>query len=278
MAKKRMFSLGVLDTDAFLDMPLSAQALYFHLNLRADDDGFVGNPKRITQNIGASLDDLRVLIAKRFLLTFEDGVIVIKHWRMHNVIKKDRYTATNFEDDMKLLCIKGNGSYTFREDFGAQLENERSAVGAQLGQMSSAEKGIGLGIGLDKGIGKGKKARTPKLSNLELYENLTAEGEPVQIPDKVKDWLGYKTESGFTYTKSGMRGLLKAIVRNCEQYGASDVSALIDECIEKGWKGIIWDRLKKDKPKGKQHNFEERTDDLDEMALEMMRQSLKEGT
>lgn len=115
MAKKRMFSLGVLDTDAFMDMPLSAQALYFHLNLRADDDGFIGNPKRIVKLIGASEDDLRLLVAKRFVLTFEDGVIVIKHWRMHNAIRKDRYTQTNYYDDLISLKIKPNGSYTLND-------------------------------------------------------------------------------------------------------------------------------------------------------------------
>ena len=154
-----MFSLGVLDTDAFLDMPLSAQALYFHLSLRADDDGFIGNPKRITQNVGASLDDLRILIAKRFVLTFEDGVIVIKHWRMHNTIKKDRYTATNYSEDLKLLNIKENGAYTFREDCGAQLENKWSANGEQMSHLSSTGLGIGIDkdIGLDKGIDKSSK-------------------------------------------------------------------------------------------------------------------------
>ena len=146
MAKKRMFSLGVLDTDAFMDMPLSAQALYFHLNLRADDDGFVGNPKRITQNVGASVDDLKLLVAKRFLLAFEDGVIVIKHWRMHNVIKKDRYTPTNYTEDLKLLSIKENGSYTL-SPYEAKALSERkwSANGAQMSQTGSTDK-----ISIDK--------------------------------------------------------------------------------------------------------------------------------
>lgn len=135
-----MFSLGVLETDTFLDMPLSAQALYFHLNLRADDDGFIGNPKRITQNIGANLDDLKLLVAKRFVIAFEDGVIVIKHWRMHNAIKRDRYTETNFTDDLRLLDIKDNGAYTLK--CGEQLENKWSANGAQMSQTYSTDIGI----------------------------------------------------------------------------------------------------------------------------------------
>ena len=90
MAERRMFTKKIIDSDAFLDMPLSTQALYFHLNMRADDDGFVNNPKKICRMTGASEDDLRVLISKRFVLTFENGVIVIKHWRMHNLLPDRR--------------------------------------------------------------------------------------------------------------------------------------------------------------------------------------------
>jgi len=116
MARKRMFRLDVLETDAFMDMPLTTQALYFHLNLRADDDGFIGNPNQIVRLIGASSDDLKLLIAKRFVLVFEDGVIVIKHWRMHNTLSANRYKETNFIEDKALLKLKDNNAYTFAED------------------------------------------------------------------------------------------------------------------------------------------------------------------
>lgn len=123
MAKKRMFRLDVLETDAFMEMPLSTQALYFHLNLRADDDGFVGNPKMITRNVGATIDDLNVLIAKRFLLTFEDGVIVIKHWRLHNSLSQNRYQETKYLEDKAELLIKDNGSYSFNS--GKPIDDTR---------------------------------------------------------------------------------------------------------------------------------------------------------
>ena len=112
MAEKRMFTKKIVDSDAFLDMPLSTQALYFHLNMQADDDGFVNNPKRIQRVIGASADDLKLLIAKRFVLGFESGIIVVKHWRMHNAIRKDRKTETVYQDELRTLLIKDNGSYT----------------------------------------------------------------------------------------------------------------------------------------------------------------------
>lgn len=112
MAERRMFTQKIVDSDAFLDMPLTAQALYFHLNMRADDDGFVNNPKKIQRMIGAAEDDLKLLIAKRFLLAFENGVVVIKHWRMHNLLRKDRYNPTQYQEQMEQLLLKGNGSYT----------------------------------------------------------------------------------------------------------------------------------------------------------------------
>ena len=112
MAKKRMFSLQIVDTDAFLDMPLSTQALYFHLSMRADDDGFVNNPKKIMKMVGSQDDDLKVLFGKRFVLDVGDGIIVIKHWRLNNYIRKDRYEETKYLDEKKQLIIKKNGAYS----------------------------------------------------------------------------------------------------------------------------------------------------------------------
>ncbi len=112
MGKHRMFSLDVVNSDVFLDMPLSAQALYFHLGMRADDDGFVPNPRRTQAYIGASTDDLKLLAAKRFILTFDSGIIVIKHWRLHNRIRKDRYKPTLYQEEKKTLYIRKNGVYT----------------------------------------------------------------------------------------------------------------------------------------------------------------------
>src|SRR5436305_1269125 len=109
MAQRRMFSPQIVDSDAFLDMPQSSQLLYFHLAMRADDDGFVGNPKKILRIIGGNDDDLRVLILKRFVLAFQSGVVVIKHWRIHNLIRADRYNETKYLDEKTQLSIKENG-------------------------------------------------------------------------------------------------------------------------------------------------------------------------
>lgn len=114
MAERRMFAKPIIDSDLFLDMPLSAQALYFHLAMRADDDGFINNPKKIKRMIGASDDDLKLLIAKQFLIPFESGVVVIKHWRIHNYIRKDTYKGTMYIDEKEQLATKSNDEYELK--------------------------------------------------------------------------------------------------------------------------------------------------------------------
>lgn len=111
-----MTSLEVTGTDAFLDMPQSSQLLYFHLNSLADDDGFVANPKSIMRNCGSQADDLKLLIAKKFVIAFEDGVCVIKHWRINNFIRKDIYKETKYLDLKRTLFIRPNGAYTLNDD------------------------------------------------------------------------------------------------------------------------------------------------------------------
>jgi hypothetical protein len=159
LAQKRMFTMKIVDSDAFLDMPATTQCLYFHLNMRADDDGFIGNPKRIMKITGASEDDLRLLIAKRFVLTFEDGVIVIKHWRMHNTLSRDRYVETSYTDEKKMLLLKDNGSYSLTG--GNPIDDtrliERSGRQTQQRRNKDATKTHSdKGLDIDKDIDKEK--------------------------------------------------------------------------------------------------------------------------
>lgn len=107
-----MFSKKITDTDIFLDMPLSSQALYFHLNMHADDDGFVSNAKTVKRMIGSSDDDLKLLLTKNFIFAFESGVVVIKDWKIHNYIRKDTYNTTIYGDEKGQLSQDENGSYT----------------------------------------------------------------------------------------------------------------------------------------------------------------------
>lgn len=111
MARRRMFSLDVVDTDAFLDLPATSQNLYFHCGMRADDDGFVASPKRITAMVNASGDDLKLLIAKGFLIPFASGVCVIRDWKVNNYIQRDRYTPTLYMEEKQKLACDNTGRY-----------------------------------------------------------------------------------------------------------------------------------------------------------------------
>ena len=118
MAEKRMFSKQIIDSDAFLDMPLSTQALYFHLSMRADDDGFLNNAKKIMRTIGANHNDYDLLLVKKFIIQFDDGICVIKHWRINNYLRTDRYKETIYKDEKSMLSIKENGAYTLNNNLG----------------------------------------------------------------------------------------------------------------------------------------------------------------
>lgn len=124
MARRRMFSLDVVDTDAFLDLPSSSQALYFHLGMRADDDGFVSSPKRITATVSASPDDLKLLITKGFVIPFDSGVCVIRDWKKNNYIQSDRRTDTAFVAEKALLQISEDRAYQLLDTACIHLVSE----------------------------------------------------------------------------------------------------------------------------------------------------------
>lgn len=115
MAERRMFAKSIIDSDMFLDMPLSTQALYFHLSMRADDEGFINNPKRIMRTVGCNEDDMRLLITKQYIIPFDSGIVVIKHWRIHNYIQSDRKKSTTFIDEMEQLQVEKNKTYSLKD-------------------------------------------------------------------------------------------------------------------------------------------------------------------
>nr|DAU83776.1 MAG TPA: replisome organizer [Caudoviricetes sp.] len=118
MAERRMFAKTIIDSDAFLDMPMSARLLYYDLGMRADDDGFINSPKKIMRMIGASNDDVNILIARKFVIPFDSGVVVIKHWRINNYLRNDRYTETKYLEEKSTLDVDKNGSYTTKNNAG----------------------------------------------------------------------------------------------------------------------------------------------------------------
>ena len=118
MAKKRMFDNVIIKSDSFLEMPDSTQNLYFHLSMEADDDGFVNNWKSIMRMCGKKEDDLKILIMKSFVIPFDSGVIVIKHWRINNYLRSDRYNETKYLEEKRQLNIEQNGEYSLKKDVG----------------------------------------------------------------------------------------------------------------------------------------------------------------
>lgn len=138
MAEKRMFAKTIIDSDAFLDMPQSTQLLYFHLSMRADDDGFINKPKAIMSFTGCKDDDLRILTAKKFIIPFPTGIIVIKHWKAHNYIKPDRYVETKYKDEKSMLELDENKEYQMATEpkwnqIGTITEPERNRSGTETG-------------------------------------------------------------------------------------------------------------------------------------------------
>ena len=193
MADKRMFTKKIIDSDAFLDMPLSSQALYFHICMNADDDGFVNNPRRIARLIGASEDDLKLLVMKRFLLAFPSGVVVVKHWRMHNTLKSDRYHPTDYREELNSLYVKKNKAYTDNPaadeceipqlpPSGNSLEPSRNTSGTELEPEISIDLGIDVDIeesSIDLGIDNNNTTSIVDTSNTT---DTTASGEAVCRP------------------------------------------------------------------------------------------------
>lgn len=135
MAERRMFAKTIIDSDSFLDMPLSAQALYFHLSMRADDDGFINNPRKIQRMISATDDDMKLLIAKQFVIPFDSGIVVIKHWKIHNYIRSDRYKPTIYQDEKAQIQVDNDSMYTIGIPSGSRVVSQMDTQ-ARLGKVS----------------------------------------------------------------------------------------------------------------------------------------------
>ena len=207
MRNKRMFSLDVVDTDAFLDMPVTSQALYFHLGMRADDDGFVSSPKKIIKTSGCNIDDLQVLISKHFIIPFESGVVVITDWKTNNYLRPDRYNETRCVSEKKMLTVN-NGKYELTTD------------------------------GTSSGIPNVNQCVTQK--RIETEENkYIVEQSPTSYPfQEVIEYLNQKTGKKF---KSGSKANQKHIkARFSEGFTLEDFKRVIDlKCEE--WSGSQMD-------------------------------------
>ena len=198
MAERRMFAKTIIDSDAFLDMPLSTQALYFHLSMRADDDGFINNPKRIQKVVNCTDDDLRLLIAKNFIIPFESGIVVIKHWKIHNYIQKDRYKATVYQEEKAMLHTKSNNAYSL-------TDTECIHNGYSLDTQDSIE--LEIELEKDKDINKKNKDK-PVRHKYGEYKNVLLSDEdmeklkaefPSDYLERIERLSGYIASTGKSY-------------------------------------------------------------------------------
>lgn len=204
MAQRRMISLKVIDTDIFLDMPLSTQALYFHLIARADDDGFIANHNKIMRMIGSSKDDMKILLSKRFIIPFESGVCVIKHWKIHNLIRADRYSETIYKEEKSRLKEDQNKAYIPDVIPNVIPDGNQMEPQVRLGKVSKGninkpkgEKGNNEFAVVDKIIDyfnqvTGKSMKHKKSSrepiSARLKEGFTFEDAKAVIDWKYKQW------------------------------------------------------------------------------------------
>lgn len=217
MAERRMFAKTIIDSDAFLEMPLSTQALYFHLSMRADDDGFLNNAKKVMRMIGANQNDLDLLLVKNFVIKFEDGICVIKHWRIHNYIQTDRYHETMYKDNKNLLNIDENKAYTLKNT-GKKLEGNRIIEVIEpmdtecIQDVSKMDTQVRLELGKDS-IGKDsiekKKEKKKKTSSLdEIINNYTSN---LDLKETLKDFLKMRKAQKKVMTDRALKTLLNKL-------------------------------------------------------------------
>lgn len=217
---RRMFSDEITTSDAFLDMPVDSQLLYFHLGMNADDDGFIANTKMIQRIIRAGDDALKILFAKKFLIAFENGICVVKHWRINNYIRKDIYRETKYIEQKRKLYLRPNGAYSLREDgaiplpkghftlkdkFGKDADNEPAETTPRLpsGKGSKKEE---LEIGL------------PDWLNIETWES----------------WVAYRKEIRKKLTITTIKRQLAMLEKNKDNH-----VAIIEKSIQNGWTGLF---------------------------------------
>ena len=201
MAERRMFAKTIVLSDAFLDMPLSARCLYFTLGMFADDDGFVNSPKGIMRQAGCSEDDMKVLLAKKFLLAFESGVIVIKHWRINNYLQKDRYNPTKYGDEKATLSLDENGAYQTAKALPEPMYTQEVYTQDRLGKDR---------LGKDNSIENRKRFTAPTIEDVKAY--CKERGNRVD-PER---FIDYYTSNGWKVGKNPMKDW-KAAVRTWER-------------------------------------------------------------
>ena len=260
MAERRMFSKKVTDDDNFMSLSSSAQALYLHLCMSADDDGFCNQVTLCMFKAHASAQDLQALIDRNYIYQFETGVVIVKHWRVSNSLRKDRYIPTVFQEELSQLRISRAGTYELKT-VGCQmvatgLPDGCQAVAGRLPQDSIGKVSIGKGS-IDNKAGdirkvdqnlkedKTQKVIPPSVSPPTALSILRSYGFEKELESTVKDWLTYKHEKRQDYKTVGLNALLKQISAAAETYGDDAVIQVIRNSMASNYQGITFDRLSK---------------------------------
>lgn len=226
MARKRMFDIEVVDTDLFLDMPQSTQNLYFHLGMRADDDGFVSNPKKIIRLVGANDDDLKVLIAKKLIIPFESGVIVIRHWKLNNYLRKDRYIETIYKQEKSLLNEDENGVY----ELGIPDDNQTSTVGLPSKEKNSIEKNSIEENRKEKKIKKEKKST-------EFDELINSNFTDEELRNTVYEFIKMRKAIKKPLTTRGLELMINKLYKLTTNI--DEQIEILNNSIMNNWQGIF---------------------------------------
>ena len=280
MAERRMFAKTIIDSDAFLDMSLSTQALYFHLSMRADDDGFVNNPKKIQRMIGSGDDELKMLVLKKFIIPFESGVCVIKHWRIHNYIRNDRYKETVYKDEKSMLGMKENGSYTLENNFGIPFANQSDTIGIPDGHRLDTQVRLGKErIGKDSielvesRLDEDKIENKKKKSEFDLLiENYT---DDLDLRNTIYEFIKMRKAIKSPMTSNA----LKLMLSRLDKLSNGKKFKILEQSIMNSWKSIY--ELKNEngqkkvqysneKPKLRFNNFKGRDYDYDDLEKKLL--------
>lgn len=251
MATRRMFTKSVTDDDHFMEMSSSAQALYLHLTMAADDDGFCNQVSASMFKAHASVSDLETLLKNRYIYQFENGVIVIKHWRMANALRKDRYTQTRFKEELSLLALEENGAYTVNSSVAEKAGYNVVAKWLPDGCQEVAACLPQVRLGKDS-VGKDNIPPLPPKGGDDTKKRPSREPEPEtmfsgELLAAVVEWLDYKWERNKAqyYKPTGYSRLMTQIQNNAKQYGEAALSEVIAGSIANNYQGICWWNLKK---------------------------------
>ena len=239
MAERRMFAKTIIDSDAFLDMPVTARLLYYDLAMRADDDGFVNSPKKIMRMVGASQDDLSILILRKFIIPFDNGVVVIKHWRIHNFIRNDRYKETTYTDQKGMLELDSNKAY--------QLKNECHTTGIPMVDERDTQVRLGK-VSIGKVNKKeNKKEKSALDSMIDEYTNNPA------LSDTLRDYIKLRKALKAPLTDRAM----KICLNKLDTLATTDEGKIkvVEQSIERGWKGLFPLKQQEQEPVRDIHNL-----------------------